>query len=88
MPKNRLQETIFTIMMVLVMVYTMICYNIAIETGGMKNRRSACQEMCFQDRHTGKRQTYRYYPCNIYLLDMVYVPYDELYCNNSLQRRI
>ena len=37
MPKNRFQETIFTIMMVLVMVYAMICYNIAIETGGMKN---------------------------------------------------
>ena len=37
MPKNRLQETIFTIMMVLVMVYAMICYNIALETGGMKN---------------------------------------------------
>ena len=29
MPKNRLQETVFTIMMVLVMVYAMICYNIA-----------------------------------------------------------
>ena len=26
-----------TIMMVLVMVYAMICYNIALETGGMKN---------------------------------------------------
>lgn len=37
MPKNRLQETVFTIMMVFVMVYAMICYNIAIETGGMKN---------------------------------------------------
>ena len=37
MPKNRFQETIFTIMMVLVMVYAMICYNIALETGGMKN---------------------------------------------------
>ena len=37
MPKNRLQETVFTIMMVLVMVYAMICYNIAPETGGMKN---------------------------------------------------
>ena len=37
MPKNRLQEIVFTIMMVLVMVYAMICYNIALETGGMKN---------------------------------------------------
>ena len=33
MPKNRLQETVFTIMMVFVMVYAMICYNIALETG-------------------------------------------------------
>ena len=37
MPKNRFQETIFTIMMVLVMVYAMICFNIALKTGGMKN---------------------------------------------------
>ena len=37
MPKSRLQETIFTIMMVLVMVYAMICYNIALASGGMKN---------------------------------------------------
>ena len=37
MPKNKVQEVIFTILMVLVMVYAMICYNIAIETGGMTN---------------------------------------------------
>ena len=37
MPKNRFPGNNFTIMMVLVMVYAMICYNIAIETGGMKN---------------------------------------------------
>ena len=37
MPKNKFQEVIFTIMMVFVMVYAMICYNIALETGGMKN---------------------------------------------------
>ena len=30
MPKNKFQEVIFTIMMVLVMVYAMICYNNAI----------------------------------------------------------
>ena len=37
MPKNRIQETIFTVMMVIVMVYGLVCYNIALETGGMKN---------------------------------------------------
>ncbi|SFR72548.1 DUF2798 domain-containing protein [Anaeromicropila populeti] len=37
MPQNRRQETIYTIMMVIVMVYAMICYNIALETGSMKN---------------------------------------------------
>lgn len=37
MPQNRKQETIFTIMMVLVMVYAMICYNIVLGSGGMKN---------------------------------------------------
>jgi len=37
MPQNRKQETIYTIMMVLVMVYAMICYNISLEVGGMQN---------------------------------------------------
>lgn len=37
MPKNKLQEVIFTIMMVFVMVYVMICYNISLNIGGMAN---------------------------------------------------
>lgn len=38
MPKNLFQRIIFTLMMVLVMVYAMICYNIAISKGGMSNQ--------------------------------------------------
>ena len=30
MPKTKLQEVVFTILMVFVMVYAMICYNIAL----------------------------------------------------------
>ncbi len=37
MPKTKFQEVIFTIMMVFVMVYAMICYNIALNTGGLNN---------------------------------------------------
>lgn len=37
MPKTKLQEFVFTIFMVIVMVYAMICYNIALETGGRRN---------------------------------------------------
>jgi len=37
MPKNKFQDVIFTIMMVFIMVYAMICYNIALSTGGMSN---------------------------------------------------
>lgn len=37
MPKTKFQEVIFTLIMVVVMVYVMICYNIALEMGGMKN---------------------------------------------------
>ncbi|MBQ3669949.1 MAG: DUF2798 domain-containing protein [Treponema sp.] len=37
MPKNLFQEVVFTIIMVLFMVYGMICYNIALAMGGMKN---------------------------------------------------
>lgn len=37
MPKTKLQEVIFTLIMVFVMVYAMICYNIALNTGDMTN---------------------------------------------------
>lgn len=37
MPKTKFQEIIFTILMVLAMVYVMICYNIALNIGGMQN---------------------------------------------------
>lgn len=37
MPKTKFQKTIFTIMMASLMVYAMICYNIAISRSGMTN---------------------------------------------------
>lgn len=37
MPKNTKQEIVYTIMMVIVMVYGMICYNVALATGGFGN---------------------------------------------------
>ena len=37
MPKSLGQEILFTILMVFVMVYAMICYNIALAMGGMSN---------------------------------------------------
>lgn len=37
MPKNKFQEVIFTLMMVVVMVYAMVVYNIAIAQGGLSN---------------------------------------------------
>lgn len=38
MPKTKFQDVIFTIMMVIVMVYAMICYNVAMAMGGMQNK--------------------------------------------------
>lgn len=37
MPQSRTQKLVFTIMMVLVMVYGMICYNVSLEVGGLSN---------------------------------------------------
>ncbi|WP_310605400.1 DUF2798 domain-containing protein [Anaerosporobacter sp.] len=37
MPKTKLQDVIFTIMMVIVMVYAMVVYNISIDKGGVTN---------------------------------------------------
>jgi hypothetical protein len=38
MPKTKFQDFIYTIIMVIVMVYGMVCYNIAINTGKMSNQ--------------------------------------------------
>ena len=38
MPKTKFQEVIFTIMMVLVMVYAMVVYNISMDKGGLENQ--------------------------------------------------
>ena len=38
MPKTKFQNVVFTLMMSFLMVYAMICYNIALSTGGMENR--------------------------------------------------
>lgn len=38
MPKTKLQEVIFTVFMVIVMVYAMVCYNIAFAMGEMQNK--------------------------------------------------
>ena len=37
LPQNKFQDVIFTIFMAFVMVYAMICYNIALNAGGMQN---------------------------------------------------
>ena len=38
MPKTKLENVVFTLMMAFVMVYAMICYNIALNVGGMSNQ--------------------------------------------------
>ena len=38
MPKTKFQEVIFTILMVMVMVYAMVVYNIGFDQGGMNNQ--------------------------------------------------
>lgn len=38
MPKNLLQEIVFTLIMVAVMVYAMVCYNIALDFGELNNQ--------------------------------------------------
>lgn len=38
MPKTKFQDVVFTIMMVIVMVYGMVVYNIAMDMGGMTNQ--------------------------------------------------
>ena len=37
MPKNKFQDAVFTVLMVIVMVYAMVCYNISTNMGGLSN---------------------------------------------------
>ncbi|WP_408071838.1 DUF2798 domain-containing protein [Butyrivibrio sp. JL13D10] len=37
LPQNKLQDVFFTALMAFVMVYAMICYNISLNVGGLKN---------------------------------------------------
>lgn len=38
MPKNKFQNVVFTIIMAVIMVYGMIVYNVALNTGGVSNQ--------------------------------------------------
>ena len=38
MPKTKIQEIVFTVMMVIVMVYGMVVYNISLDMGGLTNQ--------------------------------------------------
>ena len=37
MPQTKLQNVVYTIIMAIIMVYGMICYNVALSTGGVTN---------------------------------------------------
>ena len=37
MQKSKIQNILFTLVMAFVMVYAMVCYNIALDKGGMSN---------------------------------------------------
>ena len=37
MPQTKFQDFIYTVIMVIVMVYAMVCYNIAVNIGGLTN---------------------------------------------------
>ena len=38
MPKTKFQDLVYTIIMVVIMVYAMVCYNVSINIGGMSNK--------------------------------------------------
>lgn len=38
MPKTKFQDFVYTIIMIVIMVYAMVCYNVSINIGGMSNK--------------------------------------------------
>ena len=55
MPKNKLQEVIFTILMVFVMVYAMVCYNIALRIANYDADRLSSR--LFLSRKSGEKSS-------------------------------
>ena len=51
MPKNKFQDVIFTILMAAVMVYGMVCYNISLETGGLRDAVFAMALLALDSMH-------------------------------------
>ena len=41
MPKNKVQDAVFTAIMAIIMVYGMIVYNVALNTGGVTSLQTA-----------------------------------------------
>ena len=46
MPKNLVQSVVFGVLMVVVMVYFMICYNIAMDMGVLQAKTEEIQRTC------------------------------------------
>ena len=42
MPKNKVQDAVFTAIMAIIMVYGMIVYNVALNTGGVSGETFLC----------------------------------------------
>ena len=54
MPKTKLENFVFTVIMAFIMVYAMICYNISLNIGGMQQiaERNATAVVFFLSMHS------------------------------------
>ena len=97
MPKSKLQNVLFTIVMAFVMVYALVCYNIALDKGGMSNEifLIAFHEIVimlpvafvlefFIVEKSATKQTDFYHTCHFFYDSVYNVSDNELYCNSFI----
>lgn len=56
MPKNKVQDAVFTAIMAIIMVYSMIVYNVALNTGGVTKRNLSARSA--RAAHYGANRVY------------------------------
>ena len=75
MPKNKVQDAVFTAIMAIIMVYSMIVYNVALNTGGVTN------ETFLLALHVFIHEAYRppavHHLCRFHLHLLHHVPHHE-----------
>ena len=89
MPKNKVQDAVFTAIMAIIMVYGMIVYNVALNTGGVSGETFllALHELPIMAPRVFVHEAYRppavHHLCRFHLHLLHHVPHHEPYRDHA-----